>query len=185
LYPSEEPLRALSCIESAPIGLLVCHEARAEVLKTYRRLASPKSAPVYCDFDRDFICYSYGLFDEQMRPTLEKLDPKSRMKHLVVGQCLVDHRLQWPETAKHIYELRNLQELILISRSHDHNNTQIQADKLARATILRRSQESGAIEDAVLPHWVKRCAVPLFEQLEAFRKKDATWREPIVRWLGE
>lgn len=63
-YDIETPtprIWAPCCTENAPVLFFVSKEARAEVTKRYQPFKGnePGSATILCDFDKDYICFTY------------------------------------------------------------------------------------------------------------------------------
>jgi 2EXR family len=52
------------CVESTPSIFWACHEAKAEVCKTYKPFRGNESGSkvAWCDFSQDYMCFSYLRF---------------------------------------------------------------------------------------------------------------------------
>ena len=105
-----------SCDESAPVCFFVCHEARSEVSKKYKKVqgTEPGTPAVYCDLERDFIFFSFSHFHRHhaMRTLLKGTDPERKIKRIVAD--MENFFFQWPDPTTDLYDLSSNEELIII-----------------------------------------------------------------------
>jgi len=163
--------------DKVPACLLVCHEARVEVLRKYSRVKALHRGrqAVYCDFERDFIYFAFRDFLNSMEQTLKEIDPEQRMKNMVIGELLIDDPSQWPDTAKSIYKLKSLQNLIVDSPEVRNSSVTIQSCQL--------SQKIRVADRMMVPLWAHYTLLLLIKQLEEFQKTDPTWKAPVMRYM--
>jgi len=169
------------------VCFFVCQEARAEILKVYDTIKSKtvRSRPtIYCGFKDDLFYFPDSVFIENMRKFLGEIDAKGKMRHMLVGEHLINRHWQWPDPARHIYELRNIEELVVLENSDGRRATSFEVCERAYSEQRHRKQEVGAGGGVELPDWVRKTVLPLVEELEALEKAEPTWKAPIVRWVG-
>lgn len=151
----------------APVGLSICREARVETLKVYREIQPGRQsdAAIFFDFEHDLVYFPFSGRARLLEQCMAEIDPERNIRYMVVGLGLVNSD-QWLNTAKHIFELRKLQALILVNYGVD--------------TVSVR----GTAYNRELPHGIRKHEVfPFLEQLAALQKENFTWKAPIVWYL--
>jgi hypothetical protein len=140
------------------------------VLKRYQRIKATEigARAVYCDFETDFIAFTYRHFHGEIRDFLDRMDAERKIKRIAVEELLFDE--QWDIPATSLYELSNIKDpLVLAPVGWDDADSRVwKLDRAMSGELYERGKDkSEGAKNIELPYWIRDTVLPLRKELKA------------------